>query len=93
MMELVPYSPTKRDQVEKQLSDEANKPEIHWERRHGLDIHVYYLRRLGTVSMALIMGEGEQRYCREFPIPNDTVNDAIAHPESYADQAGMRRYE
>jgi hypothetical protein len=94
MGELVPlYSETRRDQVERQLAAEAAKPEIHHERRYGLDIHVYYLRDLGAISMTLLLGEGAGRYGREFTIPHDKVNDAIAHPEVYAWEAGMPRSE
>jgi hypothetical protein len=88
---LVPYTESRRDQLECELAEVADKPEIHWERRHGLDIHVYYLRKLGSISMALLMGEGRARTCREFPVPNDKVNDAIAHPEDYAWKAGLSR--
>lgn len=85
-MELVPYSETRRDQVERDLYE---KPEIHYERRDGLVIQVYWLRLLNEISMSLMY----QRRIREFGIPNDKVNDAIAHPEAYAALQGMFRVE
>lgn len=84
--ELIPYNELARDDLEDYLSEQANKPQIHYERRHGLEITVYYLRKVGEVSMSLC---SEENY-REFIIPNDKVNDAIAHPEYYA-QLGEKR--
>ena len=92
--ELVPYySEEDRDRFEREEAEKVNKPEIHYERRYGLDIHVYYLRKLGIISMALLLGEGDERYCREFTIPNDRVNDAIESPELYAWKAKKPRRE
>lgn len=85
-MELVPYTETHRDRVERDLYE---KPEIHEERRDGLTIRVYWLRLLNEISMSLMY----QRRTREFGIPPDKVNDAIAHPEAYAAQSGMYREE
>ena len=75
---------TLRDRLEQALYE---KPEIHEELRDGLLITVYYLRKLGTVSMALTFVDN----IREFPIPNDEVNNAIVHPEAYANRAGLPR--
>lgn len=85
MKELISYTEVTRDQIEHMLAEQANKPQIHWERRHGLEISVYYLRKLCEVSMSLTDGE---TYC-EFIIPNDLVNDAIAHPRYYQVKAGL----
>lgn len=85
--ELVPYTATERDAVETLLAEEANKQEIHYEQRDSMQIIVYYLRRLGGVSMSLTIG----RDVREFPIPTDKVSDAIEHPEYYANEAGLYR--
>lgn len=88
MTELVPYSESQGDLLEVQLSAEADKPEIHNEQRAELNIIVYYLRKLGTVSMALLV---EGLPTREFPVPNGEVNEAIAHPEAYCAREGLYR--
>lgn len=88
MMETLPSeADMQRDAVEIQLAQEAKKPEIHYERRHGLEIRVYYLREAGRLSMSLT----ESERTREFEIPTDSALDAINHPEIYAYQAGMPR--
>lgn len=86
--ELVPYSETRRDRVERQLTIEANKKELIFERRHGLDIIIYWLKSTNQVSMQLVE-EGSKG--REFMIPNDSVLDARDHPEAFAARAGLSR--
>jgi len=86
-MELVPYTEHQRDELELELAELSNKQEIHSETRHGLQIIVYFIRESGLVSLALT----ESDQTREFEIPGDRVNDAIAHPEVYATDAGLPR--
>lgn len=73
-----------RDRIERDLFE---KPQIHQEMRHGLEITVYYLRKVGQVSLSL----SESGQLREFIIPNEEVNDCIEHPEWAANRAGMPR--
>lgn len=77
--EIVPYTETRRDQLEKDL---ANKRELLDGRRHGLSIKVYWLRLTDQVSMELT--DENANSAREFLIPNDKVMDAYSHPEFYA---------
>lgn len=86
--ELIPYSETKRDRIERQLTVQANKKELIFERRHGMDIIIYWLRSTNQISMQLLEGESKGR---EFMVPNDSVMDAYEHPESYAARAGLPR--
>lgn len=86
--ELMPYSATRRDRIERQLAVQANKRELILERRHGLDIIIYWLKSTNQVSMQLLEGDSKGR---EFLIPNDLVLDARDHPEAYAARAGMPR--
>lgn len=65
-----------------------DKIEIHYEQRAQLEITIYYLRKLGSVSMELFI---EGLPMREFEIPPEEVNEAIAHPEAYAARQGMFR--
>lgn len=87
-MELLPApADMERDALEFRLAEEHKKPEIHFERRHGLEIRLYYLREAGRLSLSLT----EAAEVREFEVPNDSGLDAIAHPEWYAYKAGMPR--
>lgn len=79
------YSETARDHMELEL---ANRRELIAERRHGLEIIVYWLRQTDTIEMVLCE---EGKLDRTFMIPNDSVLDAAEHPEVYANKAGRPR--
>lgn len=90
MAELLPSNKDiERDALEQQIAAERDRPQIHWERRYGLEIAVYYTRSLGGVTLELVYAD----HTRSFTVDDDKVNDAIAHPEFYAAMAGLPRLD
>ena len=74
--ELVPLS----DELKDYEDYKANKRELIFENRHGMEIIISWLRNSNTILMELI--EEESR--RAFLVPNTEVLQARDHPEVYA---------
>ena len=78
------YSETERDLLEHNL---ANKRELINERRDGLNIIIYWLRKSNLVSIELIDECGNGAV--EFIVPNDRVLEARDHPYPYMYRQGL----
>lgn len=77
-MELVPYTESHRDEIEAELSAEANKRELTEDHRHNLIIRTFWLRVTNEVSLQLTDETDGQ--ILESIIPNDRVLWSRDHP-------------
>jgi len=88
--ELLPYTETRRDQLELELAAMANKRELNHRTNNGITVIAYWLMA-ENVTTIWVHDERVNAAC-EFEVPHDQVMEYFTHPFSNK-QANIKPYQ
>lgn len=89
-VELVPYTETRRDQLEQELAAMANRRELDYRTNNGITVIAYWLVK-ENVCTIWVQDERTNSSC-EFPVANEEVMEWFNHPYAHPD-AQVPQYE
>lgn len=89
-MELIPYTETRRDQLERELTAMANKKEINERHNNGIQVIAYWLVAENVTTIWVY--DERVNSGVEFEVPHNKVKYYFDSPFSHPD-ANLPRYE
>jgi hypothetical protein len=76
--ELIPYTETRRDQLEIELAEMANKRELDHRTNNGITVIAYWLVEQNVTT--IWVHDERTNSAREFEVPPDEVMEHFHHP-------------